>query len=191
MRRVFALLLLIPLLASCSDSATPVAPAGAVLAEGDVPAELDWPTEENWWTPGDVLAAEEMSVQSANAPAVMVLGNPDAGTDYRPAGVHDQSLHARDRMNPGTVVIDAGESVTFQVNPGHRVAIYDDGMKPEDILNNNPGGFVLYPVNRLFLQPNAAPQFTFKFERPGRYLVICAIKSHFFGANMWGWVVVR
>lgn len=193
MRRVFALLLLTPILASCSDSATPVAPAPAVLSEGAVPTEADWLTDENWFTPGDVLtlAEEEMSVQSANAPKpkVMVFGNPDAGTNY-PPGSHDQSLHAKDRINPGAVVIDAGETVTFQVNPGHRVAIYNEGVKPDDI-QPNAGYFLLYPVNRLFLQPTPAPQFTLRFVRPGRYLVICAVNSHFFGANMWGWVIVR
>lgn len=189
MRRLFALLLLTPLLANCSDAPMPVAPAGAVLSESEVPAEGEWPAEENWWTPGDVLAEEEMSVQSANTPQVMVFGNPDAGTNY-PPGQHDQSLHGKDRINPGAAVINAGESVTFQVNPGHRVAIYNEGVKPEDI-QGNPGYFLLYPVNRLFLQPTPAPQFTLKFVRPGRYLVICAVNNHFFGANMWGWVIVK
>lgn len=195
MRRVFAsLLLLTPLLVNCSDSAMPVAPAGAVLSEGDVPTEGEWSTDENWFTPGGafVLAEGEMSAQSANGPqpAVMVLGNPDAGTPY-PPGTHDQSLHARDRMIPGTVVLDVGQPVTFKVNPGHRVGIYKDGVKPEDISPNNPGPFVLDPVNRLFLQPAPVPQFTGFFVRPGKYLVICAVKNHFFGANMWGWVIVR
>jgi plastocyanin len=198
MRRLFALLLLTPLMASCADSAMPVAPAGAVLSEGEVSTEGEWPAEENWFTPGDVLTLEDaeladqgMSAQSADAPkpAVMVLGNPEAGTSY-PPGKHDQSFHARDRMIPGTVVINSGETVTFQVKFGHRVAIYNDGMKPEDILPN-AGPFVLYPVNRLYLQPLPAPQIKLRFLKPGKYLVVCAIKSHFFDANMWGWVIVR
>jgi hypothetical protein len=193
MRRVFALLLLAPFLASCADSATPVAPAGAVLSEGDVPTEVEWPAEENWFTPGDafVLAEGEMSVQSAPAPgAVMVFGNPDAGTSY-PPGAHDASFHGRDRIIPGAVVVEVGEPITFQVKPGHRVGIYKDGVKPEDISPNNPGPFVLDPVNRLFLQPSPVPLFIGYFVRPGKYLVICAVKNHFFGANMWGWVIVR
>jgi plastocyanin len=202
MRRIFALLLLTPLLANCADSATPVAPAapaGAALSEGDAPTEAEWPVEENWWTPGDAIefVEEGMSVQAADVnatantpkPAVMVLGNPDAGSDF-PAG-HDQSIHARDRIIPGTVVINAGELVTFQGVFTHRMAIYNDGMKPEDVLNTNPGTFVLYPYNRLYLQPTATPQVTLKFVRPGKFLVICAIKTHFFDRNMWGWVIVR
>jgi plastocyanin len=202
MRRVFPrllpVLLLAPVLASCSDSATPVAPPpGAVLSVGDVSTEEGWPAEENWFTPGDVLtlAEEESVLQGADAtmqatkPAVMVFGNPDAGTPY-PPGAHDQSLHARDRIIPGTVVIDAGETVTFQVKPGHRVAIYNDGVRPEDIVRN-PGPFVLDPKNRLFLQGNPVPQFTLRFVRPGKYLVLCAISNHFFNANMWGWLIVR
>ncbi|HST59731.1 MAG TPA: hypothetical protein VLK84_13600 [Longimicrobium sp.] len=158
-----------------------------------MPTEVSWPAEENWWTPGDVLAEEEgMSAMNVNAsaPATMVLGNPEAGTSY-PPGQHDQSLHGRDRMIPGTVVIDAGEVVTFDIKFGHRLAIYADGMKADDVLNNNPGPFVLYPVNRLYLQPLPQPVVKLRFLKPGKYLVVCAIKTHFYGANMWGWVVVR
>ncbi|HEX2208175.1 MAG TPA: hypothetical protein VHG93_10875 [Longimicrobium sp.] len=165
MRRVFALLLVTPLLANCSDSATAVAPSGAVVAHGESP------------------------LQSAHSSAVMVFGNPKAGTNY-PPGSHDQSLHGKDRIIPGTVVISAGETVTFQVNPGHRVAVYDDGTRPEDI-KANPGPFVLDPTNRLALQPAPTPTYTFTFTEPGRYLVICAISRHFFVANMYGWVIVR
>lgn len=192
MRRVFALLLLTPLLASCVDSATPVAPAGAVLSEGDVPTEGEWPAEENWWTPGDVLSLPEEEISAQGAPAtgaLMTFGNPDAGTNY-PPGSHDASFHGKDRVIPGTVVIDAGQTVTFRVFPGHRVAIYKDGVRPGDITANNPGPFVLYSKNRLALQ--AAPgNPVFRFNVPGRYLVICAVKSHFFIANMYGWVIVR
>jgi plastocyanin len=202
MRRIFALLLLTPLLANCADSATPVAsaPAGAVLSEGDVPTEPDaegeWFTEENWWTPGDALALaeEEMSVQAVGSPGApaavtMVLGNPDAGTSY-PAAHHDGSFHSRDRMIPGTVSIPVGGTVKFEVLPGHRMAIYDDGVMPADIPNIGTGVGINYPVKRLFLQLNPLYP-TIKFTRPGKYLVICVVKSHFFNANMWGWVVVH
>ncbi|HEX2203452.1 MAG TPA: hypothetical protein VHG91_09155 [Longimicrobium sp.] len=166
MRRVFALLLVTPLLANCSDSATPVAP------------------------PGAVLASEESAPQSARSPAVMVFGNPDAGTSFLPPGSHDQSLHGKDRVIPGTVVISAGETVTFRVHPGHRVAVYRDGTRPEDI-TVNPGPFVLDPTNRLALQGAPTPTYTYTFQEPGRYLVICATSRHFTVANMYGWVIVR
>jgi plastocyanin len=190
MRRVFALLLVTPLLANCAESATPVAPAGAALSEGAVSTEEAWPVEENWWTPGDVLAEEEVSVMGAPGTGeVMVFGNPDAGTNY-PPGLHDGSFHGKDRVIPGTVVIDAGQAVTFQVYPGHRVAIYNDGVRPEDIITNPNFLFVLDPTNRLVLQSNPGnPKLTFK--KPGRYLVICAFTRHFVQANMYGWVIVR
>ncbi len=196
MRRVFPLLLLLatPLLVNCSDSATAVAPAGAVLSEGDAPTEADWGTEENWWTPGDALEfpEEEMSAQSSNASTkhVMTMGNPTVGSP-QPGNFHDESSHANNRIIPGTVVIDAGETVTFTGTFSHRIAIYNNGVKPDDILNLNPGVFVLYPVGRLYLQPNTANKVTLKFVRPGRFLVICAIKNHFFNYNMYGWVIVR
>lgn len=204
MRRVFPLLLLTPFLVNCSDATTPVAsPPSAMHSVEDVPAEGEWPVEANWFTPGGVLeiADDELTVQtasadastSANAPkqATMVFGNPDAGTEFPgPPGTHDQSFHAKDRINPGSVSINAGETVRFQIYIGHRVAIYDEGMMPSDI-QPTPGPLLLYPVNRLFLQPSPTPQFTLRFMRPGKYLVICAINSHFFGANMWGWIHVK
>lgn len=167
MRRVFALLLVTPLLVNCSDPATtPVAPPGAVLAQDESP------------------------MQGPDMSAVMAFGNPDAGTPYPPQS-HDQSLHGKDRVIPGTVVIAAGGTVTFQVYPGHRVAVYDDGTRPEDITINPTGPFILDPVNRLALQPTAAPIYTYTFQEPGRYLVICAARRHFLVANMWGWVIVK
>lgn len=181
MRRVLALLLVTPLLANCSDAPTPLTPADALHSHE---AMLD---EEEQWT----LQYEEASVlQGApNSGAVVQFGNPELGTPY-PAGSHDESYHARWRMRPGTVVIDAGQTVTFRVGPSHRVAIYNDGVRPEDI-PMNPGPFVLYPVNRLAIQPAPTPTYTYRFTQPGRYLVICAISRHFFEGNMYGWVIVR
>lgn len=200
MRRVFTLLLLTPLVASCAESATPVAPAGAMLTEGAASTEEAWPAEENWFTPGDVLTladdeiSDEMSAQAvgtAAAPrsgAVMQFGNADVGSPYPSS--HDGSFHANDRIIPGTAVINAGETVTFKMVPGHRLAVYDAGVQPKDI-QPNPGPLLLYPVGRLYLQPRPTPEIKLTFTKPGRYLVLCAINKHFFVANMWGWVQVK
>jgi hypothetical protein len=202
MRRFFTLFLVTPLLASCSDSVTPMAPssavhsAGDVRLAGDVATEENWLTEENWFTPGGAfeLVEEEGSMQAVGAPGapasrVMVFGNPDAGTDY-PVAVHDKSYHGKDRINPGAVVVPVGGTVTFQIYPGHRVAIYAEGVKPEDI-KPSPGYYLSYPVNRLYLQPAPTSKLTLKVLQPGRYLVICAVNTHFFQANMWGWLIVE
>ncbi|HEY0022721.1 MAG TPA: hypothetical protein VGB24_07410 [Longimicrobium sp.] len=202
MRRILALLLVTPLLANCSpDSAAPLAASGAVHSEGDVSTEESWPAEENWFTPEDVLALVEdgetsdvMSTQSvgttaAPAPgAVMRLGNAETGSPY--PNSHDGSWHANDRMNPGTVVMNAGEIVTFNIVFGHRLAIYNDGVQPKDILPT-PGALLLYPKGRLFLQAAPNPTIKLKFLKPGKYLVVCAINKHFFEAQMWGWLIVK
>jgi plastocyanin len=186
MRRVFAFLLLTPLLASCSDSATSVAPSGPVHTLEESPLR-EWTLEE-WML--EESALEESPLQGAPASgAMMEFGNPEAGTNYPPQ-VHDESLHGKDRVIPGTVVIDAGQTVTFRVYPGHRVAVYNDGTRPEDI-TVNPGPFVLDPTNRLYLQPAPTPTITRTFTQPGRYLVICAATRHFVVAKMYGWVIVR
>jgi hypothetical protein len=206
MRRVFALLLLPPLLASCSDSVTPVAPSGAAVRHDESPimesAAANWTLDESsvdsWtlddWTAGGAATLEASAPTLQSAPgsgAVMDFGNPGNGSPFPPA-VHDRSYHGRDRVIPGTVVIDAGQAVTFNVYPGHRVAIYRPGKRPEDVnVNYFPGPFVLDPVQRLALQGAPVPQVALTFNIPGRYLVICALKSHFVLANMYGWVIVR
>lgn len=205
MRRVLALLLATPLLASCSDpdSATPVAPSGPVhtLAEsplgGWTESPLDGWTESPFdgWTLEEWLAQQQQPFEESplqGAPGIgelMEFGNPLAGTDYPPQ-VHDQSLHGKDRVVPATVVIDAGHKVTFRVYPGHRVAIYKPGTQPEDIKVGS-GPFVLDPTNRIALQSAPVPTLAYPFLQPGRYLVICAATRHFVVAKMYGWIIVR
>jgi plastocyanin len=199
LRRVFALLLVTPLLANCSEPAAPVTPSDAAVAleleEAPVLNESgpEWQSPLNDWTLEEWLAQpqpEESPLQVAPGTwAHMEFGNPKAGTPYPPQ-VHDQSLHGKDRIIPGTVVIDAGQTVTFRVYPSHRVAIYKDGVRPEDI-KVGPGPFVLDPTNRIALQGAPVPQIMWKFKEPGRYLVICAATRHFVVAKMYGWVIVR
>ncbi|HET7232821.1 MAG TPA: hypothetical protein VFJ16_22615 [Longimicrobium sp.] len=202
MRRIFALLLVTPLLANCSESTTPVAPSGHGRTLVESPADdaatvatLDagWAeSQDDNWTLDEWLAQPlgDMQVQSApGAGAVMFFGDPKVGTDF-PPGVHDESYHGRDRVIPGTVVVNVGDKVTFRVFPGHRVAIYKPGTRPEDLVVG-PGPFVLDPTNRLALQAAPVPQLSIAIHKPGRYLVICAVTRHFVDANMYGWVIVR
>jgi plastocyanin len=188
---------------------TPVAPSGAAvrhdestIAESPIVESSDasWTLGESddaWtlddWTSGGATTLEA-TASPLSAPAsgeLMTFGNPTVGSPFPPA-VHDKSYHARDNIIPGTVVIDAGQVVTFHVYPGHRVAIYKPGKRPEDVnVNFFPGPFVLDPVQRLALQAVPVPFIGLKFNTPGRYLVICAVKSHFVLANMYGWVIVR
>lgn len=209
MRRIFALLLATPLLANCSpDSTAPMDAPGVVHSEGEMHSGEAWPEEENWYTPEDVLSLveDEQSVQAAGASegdastqaagtaaapapgAVMEFGRADVGSPY--PNSHDASWHANDKINPGTVVINAGETVTFNIVFGHRVAVYNDGVQPKDI-QPNPGPLLLYPVGRLFLQQKPTPQIKLKFTKPGKYLVLCAISKHFFEGRQWGWIIVK
>lgn len=201
MRRVFPLFLLTltPFLANCADSATPVAPARALHSEEHVATEehefthefteADWLTDQNWWTPGGaiMLAEEEMSVQTADAtqPVVMVFGRRITDPNG-PPGLY------RPVIRPHAVHIPVGGKVTFKGIVAHRVGIYDSGTKPQDIPDANPGPFVLYPMNRLFLQPAPAPAgITLTFVKPGNYLVLCVVKRHFFEEKQWGWIHVK
>ncbi|HET7461655.1 MAG TPA: hypothetical protein VFJ82_10410 [Longimicrobium sp.] len=217
MRRIFALLLVTPLLANCTESATPVSPSGrthttvkadasteslgdasalATLGDGWTESENDNWTLDDWTAQqpladAQVQSADAQVLSSPSAPEVMMyFGNPDAGTSY-PSGQHDASFHGRDRVIPGAVAVDVGQKITFRVFPGHRVAIYKPGTRPEDIKVVPGSTFVLDGTNRLALQASPVPQLSIAIHKPGTYLVICAVTRHFVAANMYGWIHVR
>jgi hypothetical protein len=190
---------------------------GEASAEESWPVEENWFTPEGVFTmvedessaegESSAQAEGEMSAQAegemstqavgttalgttaAPAPgAVMVFGRPDVGSPF--PNSHDGSWHANDKIVPGTVVIDAGEIVTFKIAFGHRLAIYNNGVQPKDI-QPNAGPLLLYPVGRIFLQAAPTPQIKLRFVKPGKYLVLCAISKHFFEGRQWGWLIVR
>ena len=60
--------------------------------------------------------------------ATMQFGLEDVGSGFPPPSGHDSSFHANDTIVPGTVVIDAGGTVTFKAVGIHQVAIYKEGL---------------------------------------------------------------
>jgi len=178
--RSSVLLLLLVLAAACAQPASsPTSPAGA---GGSTAAG-----------PGLVLSA---TVQ---------FGNDTVGSPFPPPSGHDQSGHGRDNLIPRTVVIDKGGTVTFKIAvPVHQVAIYGDGVSAEDINAGAvviksapcpPAPYITDSTHRIALlgePPCKGGSFapTFKFNTPGRYLVICTFVPHF-AAGMYGWVEVR
>src|SRR6185436_9536912 len=98
MRRFLALLLVPPLLASCSDSVTPVAPSGpararevspldeASLNAGWTNSELDNWTPDDWTLAGSQQLAESPLQSAPGTDAVMLFGNPNLGTGILPPG---------------------------------------------------------------------------------------------------------
>ena len=144
----------------------------------------------------------EQAASSLLLEATMQFGQLHVGSPFPPAADHDQSAHAKDNLVPGTVVIDRGGTVTFNVPAGaHQIAIYAPDTKPEDI---DTGALVrLCPGtaarlindtrNRIALITSACGaewQAQYTFDTPGRYLVICAFLPHF-QVGMYGWVEVR
>ncbi|MDQ4077175.1 MAG: hypothetical protein M3220_13115, partial [Chloroflexota bacterium] len=185
MRRVFALLLVPSLLVGCNDDVVPTDPA---LADGGVALNR---------------GAAPSGVPSS---ATIRFGDPRAGSPFHPAEEHDRSYHAEDKLVPRTVVISVGGTVTFEVAPTHRVAIYDDGTQPSDIEASpatlEPAPFlgipnfqINDPTNRLALESPGAflsqRTFQYTFNEPGRYLVICVTTPHFVFGDMYGWVIVK
>ena len=103
-------------------------------------------------------------------------------------------------------MIDKGGTVTFKIAvPVHQVAIYGDGVDANDInaaavapKAGCPAVYITDPTNRVAVlgepvcKTGGGGSFnpTFKFNTPGRYLVICTFVPHF-AAGMYGWVEVR
>ena len=153
--------------------------------------------------PNDGPAA---AFSNAAGPATVQFGLVDVGSDFPPPTGHDQSAHASRTMVPGTVVIDVGDRVTFNIVNPHQISIYGPGKRPEDVDTSiraampagcpNPGGNgrITDPDGLVasWADPCNAPRqpITYQFNVPGRYLVICSFDPHF-QIGMYGWVIVR
>jgi plastocyanin len=117
---------------------------------------------------------------------------------------------------PNQVTIRAGGMVNFIVAGNHQVVVYDDGIQPRNI---NADSVLPPPLNNLIDDPNGriyrgtspsgvpanffgpgAPAAAIpaplqdrceavSFPRPGAYLVICGVRTHFLG-GMYGFVTV-
>ena len=120
------------------------------------------------------------------------------------------------QMISNQVIIRAGGTVNFIIAGSHQVVVYDDGIQPRNI---NADLVLPSPLNNLIDDPNgriyrglsptgvpanffgpgvpaaaiaAPPQDrieTVSFPKPGTYLVICGVRSHFVG-GMFGYVIV-
>jgi plastocyanin len=120
------------------------------------------------------------------------------------------------QMGPFEVIIKAGGMVNFIIDGVHQVAVYDDGILPRNInadlvLPSPLNGLTYDPNVRIYrgLSPLAVPANFFgpgvpaaaipappqdrieavSFPKPGTFLVICTVRSHFLG-GMYGFVLV-
>jgi plastocyanin len=153
-------------------------------------------------------ARASFATDASPASVVVEFGREHVGSSFPPPSGHDRSFHAKDKMNPRTVVIERGGTVTFTIAPLHRPAVYERGTEPGDIevspatleplslgpvfipnfvINDPDGRIAQAPSYSLGFQSWTTPPFT----EPGRYLVICTTRPHFVDANMYGWVIVK
>ena len=136
--------------------------------------------------------------------AVVQFGREKQGTDFFPPGSHDASFNAKDAIRPRTVVISAGGTVDFVITAAHFLALYEPGVAPADIdvsLLEPPGTpfpfppLINDPDRRIVRGPplHFGPPTTWSwtFDQPGKYLVICQVLPHFVDANMYAWVDVK
>ena len=122
---------------------------------------------------------------------------------------HNAAGHMVDKVYPHTVVIERGQTVTFESLPVHQIAVYGPGTAPADIrldpeflddvstpFGDFPDVLINDPANRRALSPVAFEPMTWTpdaatFAEPGRYLVVCTVIFHYVEAKMYGWVEVR
>lgn len=135
-------------------------------------------------------------------PVVVKVGRDDVGTNFFPPGSHDGSYHAKDAIRPRSTVITPGTTVDFVIAAGHDLSVYEPGITPAsiDVSLLEPAGvpfefppLVNDPEGRLARSPlNFGPPliWSYKFEEPGLYLVICDVLPHFVGAKMYAWIRV-
>lgn len=154
-------------------------------------------------------AAGEGAALSKGPPmsATVKFGN-DVGSPFPPDSGHDASDHARDNMVQEHTVISAGGTVTFNIGPFHRVAIYEPGTKPSDIDVTSTVNlttpffipdFVINDANGRIAEAWANPSelhttpttWDYTFTQPGKYLIICTTLPHFEESKMYGWVDVK
>lgn len=109
---------------------------------------------------------------------------------------------------PNIATIRAGGYVNFIISGLHVVAVYDDGTQPSQINTTllvpgpRPGPPIINDPNRRIyrgidpVSPGPPPVFNLDrvevvyFDRPGTYLVICAVLPHF-QEGMFGFVRVE
>lgn len=145
----------------------------------------------------------QLAQTASSEPVTIIVGRPDLGTDYFPPGSHDESYHAQDAIRPRTTVVDAGTTVDFVIAAGHNAAVYEPGIAPEDIdlsLIEPPGTPFPFPpvindptgrLGRAALNFGPPVTWSWTFDEPGLYLVICEVLPHFADAKMYAWVRVR
>jgi hypothetical protein len=182
----------------------PVIAAAMLLACQDMPQ----PSEPRFGGPGDTLFQTSLSAEPAGAASLTAeveFGSEHVGSPFPPAQ-HDNSFKAIDRLRPVTVVIQRGGSVTYEIAPCHRPAVYAAGTTPDDIdpnatepigvtgcppdrINDPDGRIALAPPQSSVTAVWTTPPGT--FDQPGTYLVICTTRVHFLLAKMYGWVIVK
>ena len=145
-------------------------------------------------------ATVSFGLWETDPPLDRFAGNPAMGAGNHPEVIPNVSSINVSRKDSG--------GVNFIISGNHVVAIYDDGTRPEEIDTNllvqaEPpitlgGGIIDDPDKRISRGANQTAATGARdrvevvhFSKPGTYLVICAIRSHFVEDKMYGFVVVR
>jgi hypothetical protein len=182
-----------------------------LFAACDEPAITEAPAATAAPSVAAVGGAATLGASAAQGSEIPVVkfGQDDHGSPFDPAAGHDHSSQAQDLLIPRTVVIPVGGQVTFQIDPFHRVNIYQPGTGPSDIDVSKLINFVSGPVfipNFVIDDPTGriaqSPPFQFAidqtwttplgtFNTPGRYFVMCNFLPHFAENDMYGWVIVK
>lgn len=145
-----------------------------------------------------------VAIEGPNVQATVSFGQwqTDPPFDRFPAASANDRTRNNHQLIPQEVKIKAGGAVNFIISGFHATTIYDAGTQPGDIntalqLPIPPVTVPLIddPSNRIFrgVDPRAVSQDRVEsvtFDKPGTYLVICAVHPHFVNDRMFGFVKV-
>jgi len=147
----------------------------------------------------DANATVSFGLWQTNPPLDRFFGNPAAG-----AGNHNEVIPSTATITISPTDVNDG-GVNFIISGNHVLTIYDDGTRPEEIDTNLlvpgitvGGGIIDDPKNRIYRGVNETAATGARdrvevvhFAKPGTYLVICAIRSHFVNDGMYGFVLAK
>jgi plastocyanin len=143
-----------------------------------------------------------VAIEGPNVQATVSFGQWKTDPPFDRFTVPNVIAQNNHQLIPQEVKIKAGGAVNFIISGFHEPVIYDAGTQPGDIntalqlpIPPVPVPLINDPSNRIFrgVDPRTVSQDhveSVTFDKPGTYLVICAVFPHFVTDGMFGFVKV-
>jgi hypothetical protein len=146
-----------------------------------------------------VLIPDEVTINKDGTVTFEVNGGGHAIAIYPVSSQTDRQDIEEDLCQPNPAVCNPQGATTsdlqYSITDGKGDLIIDTGTNPPDNRVNDPTDRLLYAGGPVFFTGRMAagapaPQVQYRFEKTGRYLVICINRNHFINDRMFGFVNV-